>query len=1269
MPAEQRQHERRRVDFDGRLQLASGVTVACQVRDFCPGGMLVLLSDADSAAHPQARGDLVEVSIKLAAEPAGVVFRAWVARVADTGLGLAFIGPDPQAVALLTRLAEQPAPAPVAVVPEPVATPVVDRQRIVPALRERARAEARRLLELFVDDAPVWLKARGGEQLSMADRNPYMDVVAALSMHGEMLTAAFIAALEQRIDECFDPAGRDGFGGTGLSLVDKENFEQWLVLRAAASRIERDLAGPLVRLHELTSVLAGQDLDHDTDPLGPNQLGRCFESAAAALDLEESPLLHLKEAFGEILRERAEHFILGVIATLEGHGLASMARERARRRQEALAQDRREREARRAALQAAQLELGEDGEPTVTLRVPATRVQELKRRLGDGEEVRQHDLVGAITGLQRLVGSLEGLDGASTAVTTATPATAPGAKAPLSNDELAEVVERLTAQVEAVHQGGLVKALNQAHGEDAVVLSAEQANTLKTLDSLMGHLGSGGGGLGEWLQRLEGPLARMALLEDALSRDAGHPLLRILDLLDKINHPSGPEPALRKELDALLGEVEAAGDDSSRYGPVVERLEQLASAENRSFEQARAAALETIRARAGAQRSQREVDRYIAAFLARHDLPPALGQFVDSHWREVLRAILRTRGKESPLWDKGVKLLERLVSLDYERAAGRALSRDAAAALARAVASGLSLTPLDETARKKVAGAIALYLSDGGVESQERFERAVFASQDQVSSRAPDPQRPAGVERQRWEQILTQVRMLEPGQWLALHDDASEPRYFRVAAADEERHSYLLAGDSDERDTELTEGELALAVAADRAEIMERSTHPLMERTTHDMLMDMHRKLALEANHDSLTGLLNRREFERVLQHRLEEAVTRRARHTLCLFDLDMFRVTNASYGHDAGDEVLRSVGSLLRDGIDQVAECGRLGSDEFAVLYIDIPLEQGNELGLELLGALRALAVHWDDEDLRCTASMGMVELSASTESVNQLLSAAESACASAREDGGDRHRIYRRGDEETSYREDLMGLASRIGRIIRDGHLRLRCQKIEPIDKRGDRLAHYEILLGLDEAAGGQGALGKFITAAEMYGRMAEVDRWVIHNAFSWMCDNRSALDDYSGFSINISGNSFRDDRFLSFLLAEIKHSRVPTDKVIFEVTETVAIGNLRSAASLINTIKEKGCRFSLDDFGSGLSSYSYLKSLPVDYLKIDGIFVKDILDDVNDYAVVKSINEVGHFMGKRTIAEFVTNAETLDLLRDLGVDYAQGFYVEKPRFLDEL
>ncbi len=310
----------------------------------------------------------------------------------------------------------------------------------------------------------------------------------------------------------------------------------------------------------------------------------------------------------------------------------------------------------------------------------------------------------------------------------------------------------------------------------------------------------------------------------------------------------------------------------------------------------------------------------------------------------------------------------------------------------------------------------------------------------------------------------------------------------------------------------------------------------------------------------------------------------------------------------------------------------------------------------------VEGIRFEWNDKVFQPTISIGIVEIHHGLEDVNALMRIADSACFAAKSSGRNRAHLFISTDLLSSRQTAMMSWVSRINRCLEENRLELRLQRIAPIAS-DDAHHHHEVLLAVIDEDGQPGSPFEFIQAAEAYGRIQAVDHWVVSTMLGWLRDHPERLEDVGGVAINLSGASVGDERFLEFLLGEIRACGVDPARLGFEVTETVTVSSLEAASEFIAEVRAAGCPFALDDFGSGMSSFAYLRTMPVDYLKIDGVFVKDIATNTSDHAMVKSINEIGHFLGKKTIAEYVENDEILEKLREIGVDYAQGWSISKP------
>jgi diguanylate cyclase (GGDEF)-like protein/PAS domain S-box-containing protein len=421
-----------------------------------------------------------------------------------------------------------------------------------------------------------------------------------------------------------------------------------------------------------------------------------------------------------------------------------------------------------------------------------------------------------------------------------------------------------------------------------------------------------------------------------------------------------------------------------------------------------------------------------------------------------------------------------------------------------------------------------------------------------------------------------------------------------------------------------------------------------------------------QATHDALTGLINRHEFEQRLDVSLERAKSEHQENTLLYLDLDRFKVVNDTCGHLAGDELLRQLSGLLSASIRQSDTLARLGGDEFCVLLEHCETEKATRIAEKLIQVVGDFRFVWQDKAFPIGVSIGLVCFGEKNLTSSEVFQMADAACYAAKDRGRNRIQVYMQDDRLLAQRRREVGWLERIRTALDEDRFVLYAQKIMPLKQPSDGAesegAHFELLIRMVE----DGKLippMAFIPTAERYGIMPALDRWVIRAAFADYMERVEKNKLPCTYAINLSGASIGDEDFLNFVLAQFESCEVPPHKICFEITETSAIANLNHAAALIRQLKAIGCRFSLDDFGSGMSSFAYLKHLPVDYLKIDGGFVKNMVDDPIDHAMVESVNHIGHVMGIKTIAEFVGNDAILKALQKIGVDYGQGYGIAEP------
>ncbi len=433
---------------------------------------------------------------------------------------------------------------------------------------------------------------------------------------------------------------------------------------------------------------------------------------------------------------------------------------------------------------------------------------------------------------------------------------------------------------------------------------------------------------------------------------------------------------------------------------------------------------------------------------------------------------------------------------------------------------------------------------------------------------------------------------------------------------------------------------------------------PLLLQELVNTKTEQLRKLAL---YDSLTGLYNRYEFESRVNSVLKRIHRDNTQHVLCYMDLDQFKIVNDTCGHVAGDELLKRISALINNKIRESDILARLGGDEFGILFENCSVNDAQRIMDTIRQDIHDYRFHWKNKIFRVGVSIGLIKLDNKISDINQLLSLADTACYVAKDKGRNRIHVYTLDDGDIAQQFNEMQWTTRIHEAIKNNRFCLCAQPIEPT--LDEEKFCYEILLRMEDEDGSIIYPDQFIPSAERYGLMEEIDMWVINETFKNLAAFPNFLQNIKYVSINLSGYVLSKDNMLEYIVESLKKHHINGEKICFEITETAAVSNIQKAEKFINALKKHQCSFALDDFGSGLSSFAYLKSLSVDYLKIDGLFVKNMDTQEMDYAMVKSINEIGQILGLKTIAEFVENNKIKAMLKLLGVNYAQGYAISKP------
>jgi len=441
----------------------------------------------------------------------------------------------------------------------------------------------------------------------------------------------------------------------------------------------------------------------------------------------------------------------------------------------------------------------------------------------------------------------------------------------------------------------------------------------------------------------------------------------------------------------------------------------------------------------------------------------------------------------------------------------------------------------------------------------------------------------------------------------------------------------------------------------------------------HDVsqIRAMSQQLMWQASHDALTGLVNRREFERRLAALIDTAKEKDREHALLFMDLDRFKTVNDTCGHSAGDELLRQLTATMQARMRGSDTLARLGGDEFGALLESCPMDQATRIANATREAVREFRFVWEDKTFSVGVSMGLVPITGDSPDAGRLLATADASCYEAKSKGRDRVQVFSPKEGDYGGKHAELQIVSQINRAFELGQFHLYRQTIAPLNPARHR-PHHEVLVRMTDRNGNLVSATGFMPAAERYNLLTSIERWVVSSLVEYLHRQWTAgaiprdlhaSGTHAFHSVNISGVSINDASFPDFLRNLLNRYSLPAGLLCFEITETTAIANLAKAGELMRELKGMGCHFALDDFGTGMSSFAYLKHLPVDYLKIAGVFVKDMGTDPMDNAIVEAVNHIGHILGMQTVAESVEDAATLERVRELGIDYAQGYYIAEP------
>ena len=1228
---DRRQYHRQTFQHDVLIVVRGFNPVACQVVNVCDGG--VCLSNLQSpelvtylASHPNS-----QVLLHFMVEsPGHELQRQVIARLRrhnGDSIGLQFEGPEPALVAQLLQTPEAHR-----------RHALVDkrqRQALWRTLNHSLPRRLQDLLDRFVDSALELLNHAMLESDQYGRIQAFKGAYRQLSHKRDALVQDYKSAFGHRV-EMLHRGADAGAGQAPLQVVDKSLFEDWLTLQMIATGVVRGHQNELFRLNQLLSQLAARPLTDRNNPLAPQSLCELLQRAVRHFGFNNDAIPLLYAAFDQVLHGHWSSIIAELNQQLTAGGLRA---------------------------------LDLTSMPTNWSQSdPVEAKPDAPDRAGTAEQVTE--AISPETARPRPVvarGNVLRLVGLQRKTNARGDDPAPE----WSGEQLSSMRVGVR-QVLSESSAGIEQALERCLAESSdglPVLDSGTRDRARLADQLFAPLDSQARlspGLRDHLHQLRLPVLQVLLDSPAFLDDESHPAR---DIINKLMQLCLADRSSSKSIERTVTEVvdqllDASELDEDLFNDIGRRLGTLVERQEQAFVRNAERIAKTLDGQQRLKQTREDVQRRINLRLAGLQVPVVLLDLLEAGWEQLMVLAVLKEGPQSDTVASLFSVIDHLqnwLSGD-DRREDQAFERELESSTLLEQVSRELMNLADASHHRELIRRLQDQLQD-----RAEPECRLLSHYPPNAPTAPvEPQQPPAIEASRWS---NRAQALTVGDWVSVRQDDGEPRRMRLVWGDDSAYRFVFLTPQGLHEVEYDLPELVEQMRVGQIRQVDRDRIPFVDQSLFGIVQNVYREMTYQATHDPLTGCLQRHEFEKQLTQLLLQSRTNEQPGTLITLDVDQFSVINAGYGTSAGDAVLKDLSAFLSGFETQdvtTSMIGRLGGNEFGLALLPMSVEDSLDFAERIRREFEAHAITFQGEEIRTTLSLSVNVIAPQASEIGMLLNNANQTLKAGKRFGGNRVRF---SSEEAGASPSTISWVSRIDRALEEGSLTLRAQRIQPVTPGSAAGGYYEILLGLRDENGKFISPQSFVEAAELYRRNTRVDRWVLDQTIAWVERNPEVVAQLDGLNINLSGASLSDDAFLDYVASVIKRPSVPADKLCFEVTETAAVASLHYTADFMREMKRLDCRFALDDFGTGMSSYAYLQHLPVDFVKIDGIFVRDIADNLTNYAMVRSINELSHFLGIQTIAEFVEDMEALETLQEINVDFAQGYGISRPRLLETL
>lgn len=1222
-----RRHPRLDIDHPAGLTYDGERYDRCRIRNFSKGGLYIQLADGRLGEKlpdgyftlAERRHGVIDI------QPEGIRVKVSIVYLHGEGLGLAFDDPASPALfeALMSTLRRPAEPRKGS---SQGAKPDIQLgHRLLQQVRGSVSDYIQARLKDFFLEVRQDLLAHASENGDTQDESAYYFTYNTLEKHRGEIDAQFRNELDKRLSEMAREAGNETALPDDLpaelALVEKQEIDTWILFNDVARQVEDSLAANLGKLESAFHFIFGRVLTGENNPVSPISLVDILREVLQPLDLNVQNLQIVLAAFQKRLLNDLNYLY-------------------------------------QQLLQLFQQQLGElpkghggGGWTIVSSQGDVIRSQ--------GERSLQQ--LSSLAHMQPDIKEREGGDDR------------PVAEPEVVVESLDQLASMQGAPIATQLQSALDKSLSSPRKlsveTQAAIGAGDELISALCNDSMMAPE------LCDLLERLKILVIESILQDPSLLDNDEHPVRQLLAAIESMMPYLSPvlrrsqmKDRDRQCLTEMIKKIESG--EIKNLHDVKTQVVELQQELKERFEKNKGLAISRCEKDENLKQAHATVLTALEERLSGRSVSRVIDLLFKYGWANLLVQTYVLHGEASAGWKAYLLVLDILVKT-FEQNSAREIPEKEAQHLVSLIRKGFRDYPVYATGSKEFARNLhqALLLEPAIFERylQERItvDRAYLLKQFSnlqlqelgYNEIALDPEA---------QELLDRLRLED---WLILNQDLDSPGMLSLAWVNPTSTRYLLIDGEGFKALDVSHREMAERLRSRELIVLQDQRKPIVERAIDRILARNYETVSSELANDDLTGLMNRRSFDQELRKRLHEIAKDQGQHVLLLLDLDKFQAVNDLSGIEGGDRLLCEISDILLSFLPDRGVLARIGDDEFALLLEDRDLEQGYQISETLRSVIDEYQFVWDGRRIPVSASIGLVYVDSVERTPGELLQAALAACNLAKRNGRNCIRVYQ--EDAAAYQEQRQMVQSLPGikEALAENRLVLFAQPIVPLNPELGLVPHYEILLRIRNPDGGLESPVDFIRAAEHYDMMRAVDRWVVEAFISAIKPLADSFHEELSFSVNISGKSLGDTEFKHFLKQAVEESGIDTSLLGFEITETALVGDISDTAEFIDEIRQMGCNFSLDDFGTGYASFSYLKDFPVDFVKIDGIFVREILNKPADYAMINSITEIAHFMDKKVIAEFVSDADIANALTTIGVDYGQGYHFSKPRPLDEL